>query len=84
MTDAEQALWKELRKYRLGWRYRRQFPIPPYIVDFACVDARLMLEADGGQHERPGDHELRDNELGGKAGASSASGTTKSLPTLRE
>jgi very-short-patch-repair endonuclease len=63
MTDAEQALWKELRKYRLGWRFRRQFPIPPYIVDFACVDARLIVEADGGQ-QRPGDHELRDNELG--------------------
>jgi very-short-patch-repair endonuclease len=64
MTDAEQALWKELRNSRLGWRFRRQFPIPPYIVDFACVDACLIVEADGGQHEHPGDHELRDNELG--------------------
>ncbi|HEX3521514.1 MAG TPA: endonuclease domain-containing protein, partial [Stellaceae bacterium] len=64
MTDAEQALWKQLRNHRLGWRFRRQFPIPPCIVDFACVDARLIVEADGGQHERPGDDELRDNELG--------------------
>ncbi len=63
MTDAEQILWKELRKYRLGRRFRRQFPIPPYIVDFACVEARLIVEADGGQHARPGDHELRDSEL---------------------
>src|SRR5260370_36750534 len=63
MPDAEQVLWKELRKYSLGWRFRRQFPIPPYIVDFACVDARLIVEADGGQHGRPGDHDRRDREL---------------------
>src|SRR5260370_39571706 len=63
MPDAEQVLWKELRKYSLGWRFRRQFPIPPYIVDFACVDARLIVEADGGQHGRPGDHDMRDCEL---------------------
>src|SRR5438132_9284052 len=63
MTDAEQVLWKALRKYRLGWRFRRQFPIAPYIVDFACVEAHLMVEADGGQHTRPGEHEKRDAEL---------------------
>jgi len=66
MTDAELVLWKELRKYRLGWRFWRQFPIPPYIADFACVEARLIIEADGGQHARPGDHEQRDAELGQK------------------
>ena len=63
MTDAEQVLWKALRKYRLGWRFRRQFPIAPYIVDFACVEAHLIVEADGGQHTRPDDHEQRDAEL---------------------
>ena len=63
MTDAEQVLWRELRNYGLGWRFRRQFPIPPYIVDFACLDARLIVEADGGQHAGPGDHDLRDREL---------------------
>jgi very-short-patch-repair endonuclease len=50
-------------KYGLGWRFRRQFPISPYIVDFACVEARLVVEADGGQHARPGTDELRDSEL---------------------
>jgi very-short-patch-repair endonuclease len=50
MTDAEQALWRELRRASLGWRFRRQFAIPPYIVDFACLEARLIVEADGGQH----------------------------------
>ena len=63
MTEAERVLWRELRKYSLGWRFRRQFPIPPYIVDFACVEARLIVEADGGQHGLPGDHDVRDREL---------------------
>ena len=63
MTDAEKVLWKELRDYQLGWRFRRQFPIPPYVVDFACVEASLIVEADGGQHARPGDHHRRDSEL---------------------
>jgi very-short-patch-repair endonuclease len=63
MTDAEQALWRELRRNSLGWRFRRQCPIPPYIVDFACIEARLIVEVDGGQHARPGDHDRRDATL---------------------
>jgi primosomal protein N' (replication factor Y) len=49
-----------LRQKQLGARFRRQFPIPPYIVDFACLDARLIVEADGGQHTLPGEHDRRD------------------------
>ena|SRR5690242_8590222 len=63
MTDAERALWRDLRDRQLGWRFRRQFPIPPYIVDFACIEARLIVECDGGQHAQAGDHDLRDSEL---------------------
>ncbi|TMJ61204.1 MAG: endonuclease domain-containing protein, partial [Alphaproteobacteria bacterium] len=63
MTDAERVLWRELRRNGLGWRFRRQFPIPPYIVDFACLEARLVIEADGGQHNRPGEHDPRDADL---------------------
>jgi len=63
MTDAEQALWRALRRSSLGWRFRRQFPIPPYIVDFACIEARLIIEADGGQHNEPGEHDDRDAKL---------------------
>jgi very-short-patch-repair endonuclease len=59
-TDAERALWRMLRQDQLGVRFRRQFPIPPYIVDFACLDTRLIVEADGGQHALPGDHDRRD------------------------
>jgi len=62
-TDAERTLWYALRYSQLGWRFRRQFPIPPYIVDFACVEAWLVVECDGGQHNEPSEHEHRDQVL---------------------
>jgi len=52
MTDEEQALWFRLRGGRLdGWKFRRQHPIPPYIVDFCCMEAKLVVELDGSQHD---------------------------------
>lgn len=60
MTDADQRLWYRLRAGQLGWRFRRQHPIPPYYADCACIEARLVVEADGGQHNRPGNHAARD------------------------
>ena len=66
MTDAEQSLWRELRRGRFGWRFRRQLPIPPYIVDFACIEAGLIIEIDGGQHAIPGEHDHRDAKLRGQ------------------
>ena len=62
-TGAERVLWDRLRNEQLGWRFRRQHPIPPYIVDFACIEAHLVVEADGGQHGRAGDHDTRDQTL---------------------
>jgi primosomal protein N' (replication factor Y) len=59
-TDAERVLWRELRQRQLGSRFRRQFPIPPYVVDFACVEACLIIEADGGQHAVDDRDERRD------------------------
>lgn len=51
MTDAEKTLWYRLRRRQLdGAHFRRQHPISPYIVDFACIEARLVIELDGGQH----------------------------------
>jgi very-short-patch-repair endonuclease len=51
MTDAERHLWRRLRMRDLGgYRFRRQRPIGPYVVDFACVERRLIVEVDGGQH----------------------------------
>ncbi|HWP93495.1 MAG TPA: endonuclease domain-containing protein [Thermodesulfobacteriota bacterium] len=50
-TDAERKLWKHLRLRQLdGHKFRRQHPIGPYIVDFACLEKRLIVEVDGGQH----------------------------------
>ena len=50
-TDAERRLWGALRARRLmGWRFRRQQPIGPYIVDFVCIERRLIVEVDGSQH----------------------------------
>jgi very-short-patch-repair endonuclease len=50
-TDAELRLWRLLRDRRLdGLKFRRQVPVGPYIVDFLCVGARLVVEADGSQH----------------------------------
>jgi len=56
MTDAERRLWSVLRDHQLdGRRFRRQAPIGPYIVDFVCHEALLVVEVDGSQHgEQPG------------------------------
>jgi very-short-patch-repair endonuclease len=51
MTDAERRLWSALRSRRLqGFKFRRQHPLGNYILDFACIEHRLVIEADGGQH----------------------------------
>ncbi len=50
-TNAERMLWFRHRDRRLnGWKFRRQFPIDRYVVDFFCADAHLIVELDGGQH----------------------------------
>jgi very-short-patch-repair endonuclease len=64
MTEAEDKLWHELRSRRLDRiKFRRQVPIGRYIADFACLEAKLIVEIDGSQHaESPRDH-VRDAEL---------------------
>ncbi len=50
-TEAENRLWYYLRDRRLqGAKFRRQVPIGPYVADFLCLEASLVVEADGGQH----------------------------------
>ena len=50
-TDAETLLWRLLRnRLMAGAKFRRQHPLPPYVLDFYCHDARLAVELDGGQH----------------------------------
>ncbi|WP_353949502.1 DUF559 domain-containing protein [Xanthomonas indica] len=56
MTDAERALWRCLRSGQLqGAKFRCQYPIPPYVADFCCVAAKLIVESDGAQHTGPRD-----------------------------
>ena len=51
MTEAEKRLWSRLRSRQiLGLKFRRQHPIGNYIVDFACLERKLVIELDGGQH----------------------------------
>ncbi|MGO9060968.1 MAG: endonuclease domain-containing protein [Candidatus Binataceae bacterium] len=49
-TDAERKLWSRLRNNGLGFKFRRQHQIGPFIVDFFSLEARLIVEVDGGQH----------------------------------
>ena len=50
-TDAERKLWHRLRsRSMVGFKFVRQEPIGPYVVDFICREQRLIVEADGGQH----------------------------------
>jgi len=61
-TDAERLLWSRLRNRRLERaKFRRQVPMGSYIVDFACLELRVIIELDGGQHAEP-DHQLQDAE----------------------
>jgi very-short-patch-repair endonuclease len=49
-TEVEQRLWWALRDLPVEKRFRRQHPIGPYVVDFACPGRKLAIELDGGQH----------------------------------
>ena len=50
-TDAELVLWGIIRGKKFeDLKFRRQHPIPPYIVDFVCTEKKLIIEIDGGQH----------------------------------
>ncbi len=61
MTESETLLWRHLRAHRLnGDKFRRQQPIGPYVVDFVHFGARLIIEADGGQHNAAPSDERRD------------------------
>jgi len=64
-TDAERRLWQKLKRRQIaGVKFRRQQPIGPYIVDFVCLEHRLVVEVDGGQHsERLHEDEQRSQWL---------------------
>ena len=50
-TDAEKKLWSRIRDRQIdGWKFKRQVPCGPYILDLFCFEAALVIEIDGGQH----------------------------------
>ncbi len=56
-TGAERILWGALKQKQVnGCRFRRQHPMGVYIVDFICLESRLIIELDGGQHGFPEQH----------------------------
>jgi len=64
MTDAERALWAKLRMRQLGGhKFRRQVPFDRYILDFVCLERRLVVEVDGGQHADSASDEIRTAHL---------------------
>ena len=64
-TDAERYLWRQIRYRQLaGHRFRRQVPVAGFIADFACLEGKLVLEFDGGQHAERRAYDLeRDRKL---------------------
>lgn len=60
MTDAERLLWRHLRNRELGgWKFKRQYPVGPFIVDFICVEKNVVIEVDGGEHAENEEQDLQ-------------------------
>ena len=56
MTDAERRIWAQVRGRRFGgFKFKRQWSLGPYVVDFCCIDRKLVVEIDGGQHSEARD-----------------------------
>ena len=59
-TDAERLLWRHLRLRQFaGYKFRRQRPIGPYFIDFVCLEKRVVVEVDGGQHGEQRSYDAR-------------------------
>ena len=59
-TDAESLLWYHLRDRHLsGHKFRRQHPMGVFIADFVCIERRIVVEVDGGQHALQGEEDKR-------------------------
>lgn len=68
-TDAERLLWLELRQRRLaGHKFSRQIPLGPFICDFVCRRAMLVIELDGGQHSANADEDAQRTRFIERAG----------------
>ena len=82
-SDAEQALWRLLRCRQIsGLKFRRQHPFGDYIVDFVCLENKLVIEVDGGNTDsRPGMTKIARKNYGRLVFAFSDSGTMRFLMT---
>jgi very-short-patch-repair endonuclease len=66
-TDAEHVLWQMLRNRQMaGRKFVRQYPVGPYFADFACREAMLIVELDGGQHDESARDQVRTAHLNAK------------------
>jgi very-short-patch-repair endonuclease len=64
MTEAERKLWYAVRDRRMaGFKFVRQEPIGPYVADFCCREAKLVVELDGSQHAERRRDKIRDEQL---------------------
>jgi very-short-patch-repair endonuclease len=64
MSDAENCLWRHLRGRQIaGFKFRRQHPFLDYVLDFVCLETRLIVEVDGGQHQDCEQDQVRDRRL---------------------
>ena len=58
LTPAEEELWHGLRNEQQGYKFRRQHPIGPFIVDFYCAKVKLIIEIDGVSHDNQVEYDL--------------------------
>ena len=68
LTDSERKLWHRLRGEQLGVKFRRQYPFENCILDFVCVERRLVIEVDGSQHADDQEYDEKRTERLRKAG----------------
>ena len=60
MTDTERFVWQRIRYRQIGgFKFRRQHPLGSFIVDFVCLERKLVLELDGGQHAARAEEDAR-------------------------
>jgi len=64
-TDAESLFWHKIRNRQIGYKFRRQAPIGIYTVDFLCIELKLVIEIDGGQHSENKKDKIRTEFLNG-------------------
>lgn len=68
MTYAEKKLWQGLRSDQLGVKFTRQYPYQHFVLDFVCLEKRLVIEVDGGQHAEMQAYDMHRTEVLKKAG----------------